>query len=58
MEVYKGEKRKVKKCIYQSQKRVNEQFGRKVNSNVSGNRKLFWKKVSKVKGRKGKSVVE
>ena len=27
----KEEKRKVKRCIYQSKKEVNEQFGRKMN---------------------------
>ena len=34
MEVYKEEKRKVKRCIYQSKKEVNEQFGRKMNQDV------------------------
>ena len=33
----------VKRYIYQSRKEVNEQFG-KINQNVSGNRKFFWKK--------------
>ena len=41
-------KRKVKRYIYQSKKKVNEQFGRKMNDDVNGNRKLFWK-VSNVK---------
>ena len=36
--------------IYQGKKKVNEQFGRKMNENVNGNRKLFWKKVSNEKG--------
>ena len=48
MEVYKEEKRKYKRCIYQSKKQVNEQFRRKMNQNVSKKRKAFWKKVSKV----------
>ena len=48
MEIYKEEKRKVKGCIYQSKKKINEQFGRKMNKDVDGNRKLFWKLVSKV----------
>ena len=39
------EKRKVKRCIYQSEKKVNEQFGRKMNEYVNGNRKLFCKEV-------------
>ena len=43
LEVYKG---KVKSCIYQSEE-VNEQFGRKMNQDVNGNRKLFWKEVTK-----------
>ena len=43
METYREEKRKIKRCIYQSTKKVNKQFGRKVNEDVSGNRKLFWK---------------
>ena len=47
LEVYKEEKRKVKRCIYQSKKEVQEQFGRKMNQDVNGNRILFWKEVSK-----------
>ena len=47
MKVYKEEKRKVKRCIYQSKKEVQEQFGRKMNQDVNGNRILFWKEVSK-----------
>ena len=54
-EVYKEEKRNVKRCIYQSKKDVNEQFGRKMNQEVDGNRKLFWKEVSKVNGGKVES---
>ena len=41
---------------YQSKKKVNEQFGRKMNEDVNGNRKLFWKEVSNAKGRKDGSV--
>ena len=41
METYIEEKRKVKKCIYQSRKKVNEQFERKMNEDVNGSRKLF-----------------
>ena len=43
MGAYREEKRKVKRCIYQSKKKVNEQFGKKMNEDVNGNRKLFWK---------------
>ena len=52
MEAYREEKKKVKTCIYQSKKKVNKQFGRKMNEDVNGNRKLFWKEVSNVKGGK------
>ena len=48
-------KRKVKRCICQSKKEVNEQFGRKMNQYVDGNKKSFWKDVSKVYGRKVES---
>ena len=40
MEAYREEKRKVKRCIYQSKKKVSEQFGRKMNEDVNGNRKF------------------
>ena len=46
MEYYKDEKKKVKICIYQSKKEVQEEFGRKMNQDVNGNRKLFWKEVT------------
>ena len=38
--------------IYQSKKDVHEQFRRKMNEDVNGNRKLFWKEASKVNGGK------
>ena len=41
LEVYKEEKRKVKRCIYQSKNEVQEQFGMKKNQDVNGNKKLF-----------------
>ena len=46
LEVYKEEKKKIKRCIYQSNKEVQEKFGR----NMNGNRKLFWNELSKVNG--------
>ena len=52
LEAYKEEKRKVKRCIYQSKEEVQEQFGRKMNQDVNGNRKIFWKEVSKANGGK------
>ena len=51
LEVHKEEKRKVKRCI-QSKEEIQEHFGRKVNQDVNGKRKLFWKKVSKANGGK------
>ena len=44
-----------KRCIIQSKKKVNEQFGRKMNEDVNGNRKLFWKEMSNAKGGKVES---
>ena len=55
MEAYIEEKRRVKRCITQSKKKVNEQFGRMINEDVNGNRKLFWKEVINAKGRKVES---
>ena len=53
MEVYREEKIKLNRCIYQSKKKVNEQFGRNINEDV--NRKLFWKEVINAKGGKKNS---
>ena len=36
----KKKKRKVKRCIYQSKKEVNDIFGSKMNEDNNGNRKL------------------
>ena len=52
MEAYREEKKKVKRYVYESKKEVNERFGRKIIQGVKGNRKLFWKKVSKANGGK------
>ena len=38
-------KRKVKWCIYQNKMEENEQFGRKMNQELSGNGNLLWKEV-------------
>ena len=38
--------------VYLSEKKVNEQFGRKMNEDLNENRKLFWKEVSNAKGGK------
>ena len=43
LKVYKAQKRKVKRCIYQSTNEFQERFGRKMNQDVNGYRKLFWK---------------
>ena len=53
METYKEEKRKVNRFIFQKKKKVNEQFGRKINEDTNGNRKLFLKEVSNEKGARG-----
>ena len=50
MKAYREEKRKVKRCIIQRKKKVNEQVGKKMNEDVKGNRKLFWKEVSNENG--------
>ena len=46
MEVYKEEKRNVKRCIYQSKIYIR----RKMNQDVNGNRKLIWKEASNARG--------
>ena len=48
IEVYKETMRKVKRCIHQTKKEVNEQFGRKMNLDVDENRKEFCKAKNKV----------
>src|SRR5678815_3507979 len=40
LEVYKEEKR-TKRCIRRRKEEVNEQFGRRMNGDLQGNRKLF-----------------
>ena len=46
------QRRKEKGIFIKSLKATNEQFGRKINEDVDGNRKLFWKEVLKVNGGK------
>ena len=41
MKAHRDEKRNVQRCIIQNKNKVNEQFGRKMNEAVNGNRKLF-----------------
>ena len=53
MGAYKEEKRKVKRCMYQSKEEVQEQFGRKMNQGVNEYMKLFLKEVNNAKRRKG-----
>ena len=50
--MFREVKRKVKGCIYHSKKKVNEQLGKKMNEDVNGNRKLFWKEASNANGGK------
>ena len=54
MEVYKEENRNIKRCIYQSKKEIQGQFG-KMNEGVNGNIKFLWKEVSKTDGGKVES---
>src|SRR5678815_5295144 len=42
LELYKEEKRNTKRCICRRKNEVNEQFGRRMNGDLQGNRKLFW----------------
>ena len=46
MEMYREEKRKVKRYIYHSKKKANEKFGKEMNEDVNENRKSFWKEMS------------
>ena len=54
METNREEKKNVRSCTY-SKKKVNEQFGKKMNEDVNGNRTFFWKEVSNAKGGKMES---
>ena len=47
--------KKVIRCIIQGKKKVNKQFGKKMNEDVNGNRKLFWREMSNAKGGKVES---
>ncbi len=47
---YKEWKRRVRRLIEESKRRVDEEFGRKLCQNFSENKKLFWKEVKKVRG--------
>ena len=40
---------------YGSVKKVNEQFGGKINEDINRNKKFFWKEVSNAKGGKVES---
>ena len=48
MEIYKDEKRKVKSCMFHSKNEENQQYSRKINQGVKGNRKLFRKGLGEV----------
>ena len=58
MEIYNEEKKKLKRCIYQSKSEVNEQFGKKMNKDVDEIKKLLWKEVSKVEREKWRITVK
>ncbi len=42
---YKEWKKRVRRLIGESKKRVDEEYGRKLRKNFSENKKLFWKEV-------------
>ncbi len=46
---YKEWKKRVRRLIEESKRRVDEEFGRKLSQIFSENKKLFWKEV-KVRG--------
>ncbi len=46
---YKEWKKRVRRLIEESKRRVDEEFGRKLSQNFSENKKFFWKEV-KVRG--------
>ena len=48
-------KEKVKRSIYQSKKKVNGPFEKKMKEDVNGNRQLFWNEVNNAKGGKVES---
>ncbi len=47
---YKDWKNRVRELIKESKRRGDAEFGRKLSQNFSENKKLFWKKVKKVRG--------
>ena len=49
-DVWKFTKKRECLKVISKQEEVHEQFGRKINQDVNGNRKLFWKGVSMVNG--------
>ena len=52
MKAYKEEKRKIKRCVHQSKKEVNEQLGWVVSQDSNRNGEFFWKEVRKRNGGK------
>ncbi len=49
---YKEWKKRVRRLIKESKRRVDEEFGRKLSQNFSENKKLFWKDVKEDEGRR------
>ena len=43
--------------VYKEEKKINEQFGRRMNGDVEGNRKLFWMEARKAK-RENKELLQ
>ena len=50
-------KEKAYRCIYQSKKEVNKQFGKNMSQYMNRNRKLLWMEVSMVNGEKRESCI-
>ena len=54
---YKNAKSRVKRLIKKKKKEANESFGKKMNEDAIGNRKLFWKEVKKARNSERNSCV-
>ncbi len=48
---YKEWKKRVRRLIEESKRKVDEEFGTKLSQNFSENKKVFWIEVKKVRGR-------
>ncbi len=55
---YKEWKKRVKELMEESERRMDEEFGRKLSQNFNENKKLFWKRGEKGEGRRKESGCE